>query len=72
MIRGYRVFGVVKGEKFSIDVAAVDKNHAIEKVYSNLGSRFGAKRTGIKIDRVEEIDLNETKNKVLKQLHGGA
>ncbi len=70
MIKAFRVHGFAKGEKFSIDVAAIDKEHAIDKVYSNLGSKFGVKRTAIKITDVEEITFNDTKSRVLKQLHG--
>lgn len=70
MISAYRVYGITKGERFSIDVAAVDEAHAIEKVYANLGSKFKVKRTAIKILKVDKIPFSETKSKVLKQLHG--
>ncbi len=71
MIKIFRVFGKVKGNRFALDVASTDKEHAIEKAYANLGSRHGATRHDIVIDDVKEIDPKETKSRVLKQLHGG-
>ncbi len=71
MIKIFRVSGTMKGDKFNIDVSAIDENHAIEKVYANIGSKHGIKRREIKIKNVKTIDVSETKNRTLKQLHGG-
>ena len=71
MISVFRVTGMAKGEKFAIDIASIDESHAKEKIFANLGSRFGAKRNEIKIHKIEKIPESETKNKVIKQLHGG-
>ncbi len=70
MINVYRVHGTAKGQKFSIDVAAIDESHAIEKVYANLGSKFRVNRPAIKIEKIEVIPVEKTKNKVIEQLHG--
>jgi ribosomal protein L20A (L18A) len=70
MISVFRVSGETKGEKFAIDVASIDETHAIEKVYANLGSKFGAKRGEVKIEKVEKINVEDSKNRVIKQLHG--
>ncbi|MHC1636749.1 MAG: 50S ribosomal protein L18Ae [Candidatus Nezhaarchaeales archaeon] len=41
--------------RFSIPVRALKPEHAIEKVYSNLGSRHKLKRFDIKIEEVKEM-----------------
>jgi len=41
--------------KFSIAVRALKPEHAIEKVYSNLGSRHKLKRFDIKIEEIKEM-----------------
>jgi len=45
--------------KFSIYVRALRPEHALEKVYSELGSRHKLKRYHIRIERVEEVPLEE-------------
>ncbi|MCE4618585.1 MAG: 50S ribosomal protein L18a [Desulfurococcales archaeon] len=45
--------------KFSIYVRAVKPEDAIEKVYSDLGSRHKLKRYHIKIKEVKEVSLDE-------------
>lgn len=45
--------------KFSIYVRAVKPKDAIEKVYSDLGSRHKLKRYHIKIKEVKEVSLDE-------------
>jgi len=49
-------------QKFVIDVRALKPEHAIERVYSELGSRHKLKRSHIKIRNVYEIPLEETKD----------
>lgn len=49
-------------QKFVIDVRALKPEHAIEKIYSELGSRHKLKRSHIKIKKVYEIPLEETKS----------
>ena len=71
MISIFRVYGHAGGDKFSIDVAAIDESHAKEKVYANLGSKFRLKRNSIKIERIETIPVEKSKNRVIQQLHGG-
>ncbi|MHC1601404.1 MAG: 50S ribosomal protein L18Ae [Candidatus Nezhaarchaeales archaeon] len=41
--------------RFSTTVKALKPEHAIEKVYSNLGSRHKLKRFDIKIEEVKEM-----------------
>jgi len=45
--------------KFEIYVRALKPEHAVEKVYSELGSRHKLKRYHIKILRVDEVPLEE-------------
>ncbi|MEM3578250.1 MAG: 50S ribosomal protein L18Ae [Candidatus Bathyarchaeia archaeon] len=53
---------------FAKEVVAVKPEHAIEKVYAELGSRHRAKRFQIKILSVEEIKPEEIENPILKKL----
>lgn len=48
--------------KFSVHVRALKPEHAIEKVYSDLGSRHKLKRYHIRIEKVEEIPLEEVED----------
>ncbi|MEB3774382.1 MAG: 50S ribosomal protein L18a [Desulfurococcales archaeon] len=45
--------------KFAIYVRALKPEHAVEKVYSELGSRHKLRRYHIKILKVEEVPLEE-------------
>jgi large subunit ribosomal protein LX len=53
---------------FKKEVVAVKPEHAVEKVYSELGSKHRAKRFQIKILSIEEIKPEEIENPVLKKL----
>lgn len=55
---------------FAKEVVAVKPEHAIEKVYTELGSKHRAKRFHIKILSVEEIKPEEIENPILKKLVG--
>lgn len=48
--------------KFTVYVRALKKEHAIEKVYSDLGSRHKLKRYHIKIEEVREVSLEEVED----------
>ena len=45
--------------KFRKDIAAAKRNHAIEKIYAEMGSRHRAKRNQIKILEVELVEPEE-------------
>lgn len=47
---------------FTVYVRALREEHALEKVYSELGSRHKLKRYHIKIDKVEEVPLEEVED----------
>ncbi len=50
-------------QKFVKEVRALNEKHAIEKVYSLLGSAHKLKRYHIKIEKVSEISLEEVTSK---------
>ena len=45
--------------KFQVYVRALKPEHALEKVYSELGSKHKLKRYHIKIDEIKEVPLEE-------------
>jgi large subunit ribosomal protein LX len=53
---------------FKKEVVAVKPEHAVEKVYAELGSKHRVKRFHIKIVSVEEISPQEIENLLLKKL----
>jgi large subunit ribosomal protein LX len=53
---------------FKKEVAAIKPEHAIERVYTELGSKHRVKRFQIKILSVEEIKPEEIENPILKKL----
>jgi large subunit ribosomal protein LX len=53
---------------FAKEVLADKSEHAVEKVYSELGSRHRVKRHHIKITNVEEIKPEEIENPILKKM----
>ncbi len=75
-IKVFRVFGVAmfspdsvrSWQTFTIDVRALKKEDAIEKVLSELGSRHKLKRSHIKILRVEEIPPEKAKYKMIRDI----
>jgi large subunit ribosomal protein LX len=77
-IRETKVFRV-KGEirkpnletSFSKEIMALKAEHAVEKVYAELGSKHRVKRFHIKIVSVEEVPAQEVKNPLLKKLVTG-
>jgi large subunit ribosomal protein LX len=56
---------------FKKEVIALKPEHAIEKVYTELGSKHRVKRFHIRITSVEEIQPEDVKDPVLKKLATG-
>jgi large subunit ribosomal protein LX len=56
---------------FSKEVRALKPEHAVEKIYKELGSKHRAKRFQIKILKVEEITLEEVTDLTIKRLAAG-
>ncbi|HXX88227.1 MAG TPA: 50S ribosomal protein L18Ae [Candidatus Acidoferrum sp.] len=53
---------------FRKEILADKPEHAVEKVYAELGSRHRVKRFHIKIANVEEVPSEEIANPMLKKL----
>lgn len=61
-VKVYRIEGRIEKPRlfepitFRKDITAVKADHAVEKVYAEMGSRHRAKRHEIKILKVEEVE----------------
>lgn len=71
----FRVTGEIDKPKLTtpfVKEVLADKNeHAVEKVYAEIGSKHRVKRHHIKITNVEEVKPEEIVNPVLKKLVSG-
>lgn len=56
---------------FTKELLAVKSEHAIEKVYAEIGSKHRVKRFQLKISTVEEIFIDEIENPILKKIVAG-
>jgi large subunit ribosomal protein LX len=74
-VKVFRVTGEIRKPNlktsFRKEVMAVKPEHAVEKVYCELGSKHRVKRFHIKITSVEEIPPEEIKSPLLKKLAVG-
>ena len=59
-----------KDQDFTVDIVAKDKDDAMERVFSNFGSRHRASRRFVFIDEVKKIDPSESSAPVI-QAHFG-
>ncbi len=72
-VKIYRIKGLMKlrtGEtqKFSIELTALREEHALETLYSLLGSRHKLKRKHIKVESIEEVKPEEVKSDYIRDL----
>ncbi len=75
-VKVFRIEGVAlfspdrsrRWQYFTIDVRALRPEEALEKVYSDLGSRHKVKRQHIRILNVKEIRPEESKYKFIRDL----
>ena len=71
----FKVTGEIKkpnlNTSFNQEIVAAKPEHAVEKVYAELGSRHRVKRFHIKILSVEEVPPEEIANPLLKKLVTG-
>jgi len=68
---GYMLIGTSSApewRKFVKEIRAVKLSDALEKLYSELGSKHKVKRSNIKILKVEEISPEEALDKYVKEL----
>jgi len=74
-VKVFRVIGEVRKSNwktpFEKEVVALKPEHAVEKVYTELGSKHRVKRFHIKIDKVEEIAPNEVEDPLIRKLLAG-
>jgi large subunit ribosomal protein LX len=56
---------------FSKDVRALRPEHAVEKVYMELGSQHRVKRVHMKLHSIQEITEEETEDPVIRDLSRG-
>jgi len=74
-VKVFRVTGEIQKPKletpFRKEVLAIKSEHAVEKVYAELGSKHRIKRFHIKIVSVEEVPPQEIENPLLKKLVTG-
>jgi large subunit ribosomal protein LX len=71
-MKAFKVTGEINKPKlttpFVKEVLADKSEHAVEKVYSEIGSKHRVKRYHIKIAKVEEIKPEDIDNPVLKKM----
>jgi len=71
----YRVTGEIRKPNlktsFRKELLAAKPEHAVEKVYAELGSRHRVRRFQIEIASVEEVPPQEIENPLLKKMVAG-
>jgi len=70
-IYGYMLLGhdsIPEWRKFVKEIRAIKLEHALEKLYSELGSKHKVKRSHIKILKVEEISEEQALDRTIKEL----
>ncbi len=71
-VKNFRIEGKMlvagKWQKFKVEVRALRAEHALEKVYSDLGSRHKLKRSHIRIEKIVEIPPEELENPYIREL----
>jgi large subunit ribosomal protein LX len=74
-LKVFRVTGTIRKPKlntqFQKEVIAAKPEHAVEKVYAEIGSKHRVKRFYMKILKVEEIPAEEIENPILKKIVTG-
>jgi len=74
-LKVFRVTGEIKKPNlkttFKKEIIAVKAEHAVEKVYTELGSKHRVKRFHIKIASVEEVPPDQIEDPTLKKLVTG-
>ena len=74
-MKAFKVTGEINKPKlktpFVRELLADKSEHAVEKVYAEIGSRHRVKRCHIKIGSVKEISGEEIENPILKKIVAG-
>jgi len=68
----FKVTGEIKKPElstpFSKEILAAKSEHAVEKVYAEIGSKHRVKRCHMKIFKVEEVSPDDITNPILKKI----
>ncbi|MCS7110728.1 MAG: 50S ribosomal protein L18Ae [Ignisphaera sp.] len=75
-IKTYRIEGFMlisqdklpRWAKFVKEIRALNPEHALEKLYSEMGSRHKVKRTNIRVANIREIDVGEARSRYIREL----
>ena len=74
-MKAFKVTGEIKKPKLSTsfikEILADKSEHAVEKVYAEIGSKHRVKRYHIKIISSEEISADQIENPILKKIVTG-
>jgi large subunit ribosomal protein LX len=74
-MKAFKVTGQINKPRlntpFARELIADKSEHAVEKVYAEIGSRHRVKRCHIKIISVQEVSAEEIKNPILKKIVSG-
>ena len=71
-MKAFKVTGEISKPKlntpFVKEVLADKSEHAVEKVYAEIGSKHRVKRCHIKITEVQEVSADQIENPILKKM----
>jgi large subunit ribosomal protein LX len=71
-MKAFRVTGQINKPRlctpFVRELIAEKSEHAVEKVYAEIGSRHRVKRYHIKISGAKEVTVDEIENPILKKM----
>ena len=74
-MKAFKVTGEINKPRlatpFIKEVLADKSEHAVEKVYAEIGSKHRVKRCHMKITKVEEIPAESIENPILKKIVAG-
>jgi large subunit ribosomal protein LX len=66
-VKTFRIKGEVKKPRttipFVLELRAMKEQDAIDRVYTDMGSRHKARRLEIKLEKIEELKTSETETK---------
>jgi large subunit ribosomal protein LX len=75
-MKTFKVTGTINKPRLSTsfvrELLAEKSEHAVERVYCEIGSRHRVRRYHIKIISSEEISVDQIKNPILKKIVAGA
>ena len=74
-LKVFKVTGQIRkpnlNTQFQKEVVAAKPEHAVEKVYAEIGSKHRVKRFYMKIMKVEEVPPDEIENPILRKIITG-